>query len=118
VALASAARSMAGRALAVLPVLPWYGWAVGAAALGAILFSSSSSAGAAAEGTPKPAGVPPLLKLGSSGPWVSYLQARLGAPVTGTFDAATDAAVRAFQSAHGLEADGVVGPKTWSALGG
>lgn len=58
----------------------------------------------------------PILKLGSSGPEVSALQAKLGVPVTGTFDAATDAAVRAFQRAHALVDDGKVGANTRAAL--
>lgn len=58
----------------------------------------------------------PILKFGSSGPEVSALQAKLGLPVTGTFDAATDAAVRAFQRAHALVDDGKVGANTRAAL--
>jgi peptidoglycan hydrolase-like protein with peptidoglycan-binding domain len=34
----------------------------------------------------------------------------------GDFSSETTAAVLAFQSAKGLTADGVVGPKTWDAL--
>ena len=34
----------------------------------------------------------------------------------GEFGKMTDTAVRAFQKAHGLGVDGVVGQKTWTAL--
>lgn len=37
-------------------------------------------------------------------------------PATGVMDAATVAAVKAVQSSHGLTADGIVGPMTWSLL--
>jgi hypothetical protein len=37
--------------------------------------------------------------------------------VTGTFDAATDKAVRDYQGANGLAVDGIVGAGTWGALG-
>lgn len=36
--------------------------------------------------------------------------------IDGDFGAKTEGAVRAFQSDHGLDVDGIVGPKTWDAL--
>jgi hypothetical protein len=74
-----------------------------------------------------PSGGPmPLLRNGSGGEVIASLQRVLakGAParwnvapeaVTGTFDASTSAAVRAFQQWHGVEADGQVGDQTWAA---
>lgn len=62
-----------------------------------------------------------VLRAGSSGADVRTLQQRLHAhghdtEVDGVFGAATTAAVRSFQTAAHLEADGVVGPLTWAAL--
>lgn len=76
----------------------------------------------------------PLLKKGSKGEAVKRLQNLLkdmghdpGA-ADGVFGAQTEKAVKAFQKSYlltseedqvqqGLVADGVVGPKTWAALG-
>jgi hypothetical protein len=37
-------------------------------------------------------------------------------PVNGNFGPHTEAVVRAFQTAYGLEVDGIVGPQTWGKL--
>lgn len=63
------------------------------------------------------------LRSGASGDEVTSLQNMLlqfGHDQVGTadgvFGANTDAAVRAFQEAHGIAVDGIVGPQTWEAL--
>jgi hypothetical protein len=71
----------------------------------------------------------PWLNRGDGGASVEYLQKILAAKgaklpksllktgkYDGVFGPETDAAVRAFQKANGLEVDGIAGPKTWSAL--
>ncbi|MQM29753.1 MAG: hypothetical protein CRU78_04060 [Candidatus Accumulibacter phosphatis] len=64
----------------------------------------------------------PTLRRGSRGSAVADLQRRLGAAgfnagaADGIFGSNTDAAVRAFQRARGLSADGIVGSMTWGAL--
>ena len=45
------------------------------------------------------------------------VQQKLGIPADGVYGPQTRAAVRTFQSAHGLIVDGVVGPQTLGALG-
>ena len=59
-----------------------------------------------------------LLKLGSEGDDVKKLQEKLGIEAIGKFGPKTDAAVKAWQAANGLTADGVVGDGTWSKLFG
>ena len=64
---------------------------------------------------------PRMLEMGMYGPDVVALQGLLiahGYPagITGTFDGATDGQLRVFQSAKGLMADGIAGPKSWTAL--
>jgi len=57
------------------------------------------------------------LKKGSKGEDVKYLQQQLGLPIDGSFGASTHTAVVALQKKHKLAADGIVGPKTWKAIG-
>ena len=68
-----------------------------------------------------PAATMPLLKKGSQGEAVKKLQQTLngkGYKLTedGDFGSKTEAAVKAFQKANGLEVDGEVGPMTWGVL--
>jgi peptidoglycan hydrolase-like protein with peptidoglycan-binding domain len=53
----------------------------------------------------------------TSGPSVIWLQQKLRIAADGKFGPGTQQAVKNFQAAHGLTADGVVGPLTWQALG-
>ena len=62
-----------------------------------------------------------MLQEGDTGAAVKTLQTRLNAwgatlAVDGDFGSATLAAVKAFQTAHHLSMDGIVGPLTWAAL--
>ena len=57
-----------------------------------------------------------LLKLGSEGEDVKKLQIKLGLEAIGKFGPKTDAAVKEWQTANGLTADGIVGEGTWSKL--
>lgn len=65
------------------------------------------------------------LKKGSKGKQVEVLQRILSSygcnlgsnnPFDGSFGSKTDTAVRAYQKAHGLTVDGIVGAKTWASL--
>jgi peptidoglycan hydrolase-like protein with peptidoglycan-binding domain len=69
-----------------------------------------------------PAGRPTLKKGAKDKAAVRLMQERLNAhgaklTVDGSFGPKTDAALRAFQGAKGLVADGICGPKSWAALG-
>jgi putative chitinase len=57
-----------------------------------------------------------LLRTGSQGDDVKQLQTFLGLTADGDFGPATDCAVRSWQLAHGLTADGIVGDLTWGAM--
>src|SRR4051794_41795694 len=56
------------------------------------------------------------LKRGAKGPRVAFVQKVLHLHVDRIYGKQTKRAVRRFQRRHGLTADGVVGPATWSAL--
>ena len=58
-----------------------------------------------------------LLKLGSRGENVKILQEFLNIGNDGVFGKGTEAAVMSWQSANHLTVDGIVGSKTWSAMG-
>lgn len=65
------------------------------------------------------------LQFGDSGDYVTELQRRLasynylsGDMLTGFFDASTVSAVRGFQTASGIRADGIAGPETLRRLNG
>ena len=64
----------------------------------------------------------PTLRIGSTGAevkaWQEFLNAN-GYPcgiVDGIFGKNTDRAVKQWQMAHGLKADGIIGPNTWASL--
>jgi hypothetical protein len=64
----------------------------------------------------------PLYKTGSKGEEVKKIQERLKAlgfykgPIDGEFGGGTESAVKAFQKAKGITADGSIGPATWKIL--
>ena len=76
-----------------------------------------------AVGAGKVAAAGELLRYGSRGESVRQVQSRLNklgywcGTADGIFGVNTQSAVRRFQSAKGLSVDGIVGPKTYSALG-
>jgi putative chitinase len=57
-----------------------------------------------------------LLRVGSQGEDVTKLQVKLGVDPIGKFGPKTEAAVKGWQSAHGLTPDGIVGDATWSKM--
>jgi putative chitinase len=59
-----------------------------------------------------------LLKRGDNNEDVKKLQAKLGVEAIGTFGPKTEEAVKAWQRANGLTADGIVGDGTWNKMFG
>jgi peptidoglycan hydrolase-like protein with peptidoglycan-binding domain len=47
---------------------------------------------------------------------LGIVQRIVGVNADGRFGRSTRAAIRAWQAAHGLRADGIVGPLTWAAM--
>ena len=84
-------------------------------------FQRQVTTGAQPGGQPMLQESEPMLQEGDTGAAVKTLQTRLNAwgatlAVDGDFGSATLAAVKAFQTAHHLSMDGIVGPLTWAAL--
>jgi putative chitinase len=72
--------------------------------------------------TPDASATTSVLRQGDKNASVTLLQTKLNAAgyqvgADGDFGPGTDAAVKQFQAAKGLTADGIVGPRTWAALG-
>jgi GH25 family lysozyme M1 (1,4-beta-N-acetylmuramidase) len=57
-----------------------------------------------------------VMRIGETGARVAWVQRRLGWPVTRIYDAAMATQMKAFQVQHGLVADAIVGPKTFTAI--
>jgi Putative peptidoglycan binding domain len=98
------------------PGASWWDWQEATAAGWSALIKPTA---AIARYTISPA--TPLLKKGSTGDLVVWLQEHLitagySIPVDGGFGPQTLTAVEAFQTAHALSVDGVVGPATWAAI--
>src|SRR6266702_3427081 len=72
----------------------------------------------AAEPPPQPGAAPgrPTLRRGAQGDLVKTLHRVLNLSGDGLFGGQTEAAVRNFQRTHNMVPDGIVGPKTWTAL--
>jgi cell wall-associated NlpC family hydrolase len=114
------ARSNAARVRAVLAAA---GIAAGAvitasavAAPAALASSPPATHSVSTHAAPVPPAHRPVLRLGSHGYAVRWVQWRVGAHQNGYYGAATRAAVEKFQRAHRLPADGLVGARTWRAL--
>jgi peptidoglycan hydrolase-like protein with peptidoglycan-binding domain len=106
----SRAKRLSLGALVALTVGPAAGLASGGATT-----SASASTGPAGPATTTEHAI--VLTSGSEGRQVKLLQQALGAvKVDGVFGPETEAAVRSFQSSHGLSVDGIVGPQTSAAL--
>ena len=78
----------------------------------------SYNAGLAEDGMPgsKTLAACPLLMEGARGNIVKLIQQRVSTSDDGIWGYKTTTAVKAYQTTHGLNADGIIGPKTWRML--
>lgn len=83
----------------------------------ALLSGAASAPAPAPRAVAAPASARPTLRKGDRGPAVVELQKGLRIGADGSLGPATHAAVVALQQRAGLTQDGVVGAKTWAALG-
>ena len=59
----------------------------------------------------------PVLRKGSKGPSVAYMQSLIPKWIDGDFGTTTESLVKEFQRTKGLDVDGICGSDTWAALG-
>jgi uncharacterized protein (TIGR02594 family) len=59
----------------------------------------------------------PVLRKGSTGPSVSYMQSLIPKWIDGDFGSTTESLLKEFQRSKKLIVDGICGPDTWKALG-
>jgi murein L,D-transpeptidase YcbB/YkuD len=113
------------RALAMVPVLGVFLVAAAPAQAAHPLSAASSTVTAEVSEAAVTLGPWPVLRRGPNSLWpavtvrsLQYLLNAHGARITvdGAFGPATEGAVRAYQRAHGLAVDGVVGAATWSSV--
>ena len=79
--------------------------------------STSAPAPSASDAPAGDAAFSGLVRSGDSGVVVKQIQQIVGAPEDGAFGPVTEEAVRDYQRDQGLVVDGIVGPKTGSAMG-
>ncbi|WP_181272843.1 peptidoglycan-binding protein [Brevibacterium oceani] len=79
---------------------------------------ATSSGGSSSPTYTTVTGSTPLVKLYHKGEPVKRIQKAVGVKVDGYFGKDTQTAVKAYQKKRGLDADGIVGAKTWAKING